>query len=314
MTSSVITDPPRPGTAAHRQLITASKVPSILGIDPFKSRFALWHEMHGDIEPPPISKGTQQIFDWGHSAELAMADYWKKQNPGWTLNGGEIAFTNDALPFPNLVTLDELAAKDGVHRVLEFKTANSYQSTAKWGKPGEKNSAPANYLAQHIFQRGVSGIHDGQVILQSMGRPEFHDVTWDAVLWSRIVVACTEFWKSLETHTPPSPDDDTTATYDAIRGLHPEIAASSEWSVPSADAERLLQADADVKEATSRLKTEKNKLLGNMGEAQYATIDGYRVAGRQAGRGKHPILVVKGKIADLPRQDDETESLKEDNE
>lgn len=300
MTSYVITDPPRPGTAAHRQLITASKVPSILGIDPFKSRYALWHEMHGDIEPPPVSASTQKIFDWGHSAELAIADYWKKQNPGWTLNGGEIAFTDDALPFPNLVTLDELALKDGERRVLEFKTANSFQSAAKWGKPGEVNSAPANYLVQHIFQRGVSGIHDGQIILQSMGAPEFHDVTWDVMLWSKIVSACATFWKSLEDGIPPSPDDDTKATYEVIRGLHPEIDKDSEWQIGHAEAEALLQASADEADAKSRVQRMKNLILADMGTANHAVYNGYRVASRQAGRGKHPTFMVKGKIEDLP--------------
>ena len=316
----VITDPPKPGTPEHLQVITASKVPSILGIDPFKSKFALWHEMHGDIEPPPVGPQQRKIFDWGHSAELAMADYWKKQNPGWVLNGGEIAFTDPNLPFPNLVTLDELALNTETQqrRVLEFKTANSFDSASKWGKTTEKNSVPANYLAQHLFQRGVSGVHDGQVILQSIGAPEIHDVTWDPLLYSKIVSACTRFYKSLVNNEPPSPDDDTTATYDAVRGLHPQIDKDSLWRLDYSEAKELLEANKLKNEAESRLKRAKNVILGKMGNANHAVYDGYRVASRQAGRGVKPTFVVKGKLEDLPRHngDDATQTNenKEDNE
>ena len=51
--------------------MTASKIPSILGISRFKSQFALWHEMAGLVDPEPISESTQELFDYGHAAELA---------------------------------------------------------------------------------------------------------------------------------------------------------------------------------------------------------------------------------------------------
>lgn len=295
MSIHIIDDPPKPGTEAHGQIITASKIPAIMGVDPFTSRFQLWHQMKGNLPYKKPSKQQQQMFQWGHSAELAMADYWKHQNPGWTLNGGEIAFTNDSLPFPNLVTLDELATEDSTanRRVLEFKTVNSYATLAKWGSVKELDTAPTNYLIQHLAQRGVSGIHDGQILVQGMGAPEVHDVTWNPILWGRIVATCAQFWQSLVDNNPPPASDDTTATYDAVRGLHPMIDRDTTIPVDERLAHDLLQANADVEQAKSRLQTAKNELLEVMGTTHRAVYGGHVIAQREAGRGKLPILKLK---------------------
>lgn len=81
MTSREVTVKAAPGSPEWLQLITASKIPSILGISRFKSQFSLWHEMAGNVETEPISKAQQDDFDYGHAAELAAAEYWRFKNP-----------------------------------------------------------------------------------------------------------------------------------------------------------------------------------------------------------------------------------------
>ncbi len=65
MTSREVTVKAAPGSPEWLQLITASKIPSILGISRFKSQFSLWHEMAGNVETEPISKAQQDDFDYG---------------------------------------------------------------------------------------------------------------------------------------------------------------------------------------------------------------------------------------------------------
>ncbi|MER2224040.1 MAG: hypothetical protein ABS976_20875, partial [Rhodococcus sp. (in: high G+C Gram-positive bacteria)] len=63
MTSRIVTDKAEPGSPEWLKLITASKIPSILGISRFKSQFSLWHEMAGNLPSEPIGMAQQDDFD-----------------------------------------------------------------------------------------------------------------------------------------------------------------------------------------------------------------------------------------------------------
>ena len=159
---SVVANPPQPGTTEWRRIITASKVPAILGISRFQSQFSLWHEMHGDVEPEVKDPDRMQ---WGHIAEASLAAWWAYKNPEYLLNprrGGtfEMAYTNDELPFDNVATLDRrgyrsAAAPGERFHIVECKTAMTFDD---WGRPGEPESIPADYYSQVVFQMGVSGL------------------------------------------------------------------------------------------------------------------------------------------------------------
>ena len=110
----VMKNPPRPGTPEWRSMITASKVPTLLGLSPWSSPYALWHEMYAGLEPPALEGDHLR---WGNIAEQSLVGWWLDANPGWQTNSGEITYTSDALPFPNAVTLDRRARRSRVARL-----------------------------------------------------------------------------------------------------------------------------------------------------------------------------------------------------
>lgn len=61
----IITDPPRPGTPEWRRIVSASKVPAILGLSRWQSPLSMWLKMRGDIEPTPPAAGQADRFLWG---------------------------------------------------------------------------------------------------------------------------------------------------------------------------------------------------------------------------------------------------------
>ena len=161
----VMSNPPRPGTPEWRGMITASKVPTLLGLSPWSSPYALWHEMYAGLEPPAMEGDHLR---WGHLAEQSLVDWWLDANPGWQAGAGEITYTSDALPFPNAVTLDRRARRGRRFHIIECKTTRDMD---QWGRPGDPDSVPAHYLAQVIFQMGVSGIHEASVVVLGYGTP-----------------------------------------------------------------------------------------------------------------------------------------------
>lgn len=303
--SRILENPPAPGTPEWRGVISASKVPAILGISRFTSQFAMWHEMAGTVEPAGMDEDRA---DWGHCAEPALAEFWKLQNPGWLLNPAkrgvrEIAYTDDSLPFPNVATIDRRAmtrkvspGHPGRFHVVECKTAATMDD---WGRPGDADSIPMDYYAQVQFQLGVSGIPAASlVVLGPFQNPEIHEVTFDADLFAGIVDRCEKWVQSLNEGTPP-PLDDSPATYEAIRGVHPDIEAGEVVEIDPATATQLLDAvasEADGKRRARRAKIDATEMMGN---AQYLKCGGVKIADRRSRAGGTPYVQFNKKAKEL---------------
>lgn len=296
----VVDEPPRPGTDDWRRYITASKVPAILGLSPWQSPYALWHEMKGLLDPtPPDSKSD--MFLWGHMAEESLAQWWKAKNPGWKLNQyhgrgddrtAEVAYTNPQLDFPNMATLDRRGARGQRFCIIECKTTSDLSN---WGRPDEVGSVPIYYQAQVMFQMLVSEIHTAYVVVTGYRCPEIHTVAWDEDLAAMIAARCYEWHKSLASDTPPDLDD-TVATYEAVRGLHPNINPDGVVQVGADQATLLLDAMEDKAAATRRERFHRAKLLDQMGEAKKALVGDQTLAIRSPGRGDAVTLRVNKKV------------------
>lgn len=284
----VMKNPPRPGTPEWRGMITASKVPTLLGLSPWSSPYALWHEMYGGVEPPAL-EGDH--LDWGHDAEQSLVSWWLRKNPGWQTNAGEITYTSDALPFPNAVTLDRRARRGRRFHIIECKTTRDMD---QWGRPGGPDSVPAHYLAQVIFQMGVSGIHEASVVVLGYGTPEIHTVEWDEDVWTSIVAACTR-WHQTGIAGDPPPLDDRVATYETVRGLHPDIDRDTDIQINHDQAVALLDALEEEAAAKATVIAAKTRLLDQMGTARRALVGDTTIATRTPGRGDSITLRINRK-------------------
>lgn len=292
MTHEILATAPPPGSAEWQKMITASKVPVILGLSPFKSRYALWHEMAGNITPEGHVEGKPE-WDWGHDVEDALVKWWKRHNPGWQTNAGEVAYTDTDLPFPNVATLDRRARRGRARWIIECKTARDLDA---WGRPGEPDSVPAHYAAQATAQMGISGIHrHSVVVLGPWGVPEIHDVPWDPEVWDLIVGACTAWHRSLIFGEVPELDN-STATYEAVRRLHPDIDRDATVQVSAAQARAYLTADRLAKKAEAVARGRKTRMLASMGRARRAMVGNEVVATRSAS-GKAVRLTPRHKAA-----------------
>ena len=289
----IITDAPEPGTEAWRKLITASKVPAILGLSPWQSPYSIAVAMQPDYEEPELPDSKKDLFAYGHAMELGMAEYWSNKNPGWELSPGEVAYADSDIPFPNLVTVDRIATNQGTGEqvIVEMKTISNFDSLSKWGKPGQGNSVPDYYRYQVLTQMGITRIHKAYVVALSIGPPEIHEVKWSPVEWANTLRRCTAFYRAVERGEFPSLDD-STATYEAVRGLHPEIDKDRVVVVSEDEAMDLIDAKENLSKAKDREIGAKSAMLDRLGTAQRAVCNGVVVARRQKGRNGKPELRV----------------------
>lgn len=281
MTSRIVTDKAEPGSPEWLKLITASKIPSILGISRFKSQFSLWHEMAGNLPSEPIGTAQQDDFDYGHAVELAAGEYWRFKNPGWRLSRGEVQYTDDGFEFGNAATIDGRASRGSLRRIAEIKTA---RDLAEWGDDGS-GEVPADYAAQVIWQQRVTGFTAPAniVLWPQYGKPKIYVIEYSAQLAAAIVAAVRKWNASLAASEPPELDD-TISTYETVRRLHPEIDGREVQLDPDLAVD-YLTAVADDKEITKRLRGLKTRVLDVMGNAQTAVVIDLKIATRTPGRG-----------------------------
>lgn len=279
--------PPAPGSPEWRGMVSASKVPAILGLSRYTSQYRTWHEMAGNLEPAGIDSN---VYAWGHIAEKSIAAWWKHQHPGWQLNrpvrgNTELAYRDTKLPFQNVATIDRRAYNrnnayaDRFH-IVECKTARSLDD---WGRPGEEDSVPADYYAQVQFQMGVSGIKTASVCVLAFGQPEIHRVEFDAPIFRGMVEQIEKWCCSLRAGTPP-PLDSSVATYEAVRGLHPDIEKGARVEIDHATAVDLATAVQREKDAKAAARLAKSTAGDLMGRAQYLYAGETKVATRVASK------------------------------
>lgn len=287
-----------PGTPEHSRLITPSKVAAILGVSRFESPFRLWHRMCGNIDPAPPS----EIFALGHDFEPAMASIWKRRNPGWQLSPGEVQYVvpEDRFGYPAAVTLDRRARRGRARRVVEFKTARDLSA---WGD-FFTDQAPADYVAQVIAQMAYTGFTDHPAELMVLG-PFFeahsYVIPFDEQIAEAIHDNCRAFYASLADDTPP-PLDNSVATYEAIRELHPEIDGST-VHIDTNLARQVLLANDEAKQADNALRGYKAQLLDLMGNAATAYCGDVKIADRRPGSRGSVALALAAKNIDQLTQE-----------
>jgi predicted phage-related endonuclease len=256
-----------PGTPEHLSAISPSKVAAILGVSRWESPYRLWHRMKGLVP----QEEPKDIFDVGHDWEPAAVNRWKRRVEGWRVSTGEVQFVGiDAISgFPYVCTLDRRATRGRYKRVLELKTARHMED---WGDDFT-DECPEDYAAQCVAQMMFSGWTTHPAHLLVLG-PYFNDHLYeirydhDVSLWIR--AECRKFYDSLAQDTPP-PLDDSVATYECIRELHPDIDGTTVAVDPDLGM-AVHNANDDLKTAETTLRGLKSRLLDAMGNAESAVI------------------------------------------
>lgn len=277
MTHEVLKNPPRPGSSEWSRIVTASKIPTILGLNPWQTASELWMVMSGLAAPEQL-EGDH--LDWGHVAERSLCEWWRHKNPGWQLHGREVSYTNSSLPFDNLATLDDRAmnrrvghGKPGRYHILEAKTSDSDKT---WGG----DDLPGHVYSQALAQQGISGIHQGSVIRQLRSTvPVIYPVEWDGELWVGIIDQVADFVETLGNAEPPMPPQDL------IDALKSQVAPKPEGVVDLeqdevADLLGLLAQRAELNEDIALAKEE----LINRAGGKKITVDGKAFITPIAGR------------------------------
>lgn len=273
-----------PGSDEWLQLITASKVAAILGLSPWESPFSLWHRMNGTVP----GQGTSPAKERGHYLEPAIAQWFADQHPEWNVvyaPGLYLAAGNERhAASPDGLLHASSAGKASA--ALEVKTA---ARDDEWGRAGT-DEVPIYYRAQALWQAYVLDVPRVHfAVLTSYLEFREYVVERDEEDLALIHQAVEAFLTSLDEGRPPLVDG-STATYEVVRRLHPEIDRELDVDVDPDLFAAWVEARRAAEEASDNQRHTAALLMEQMGSARRGLIDGVAVVRRQAKTGGSPYL------------------------
>lgn len=287
---SVVPDPPAPGTPEWSRLITASKIPAILGLSSWDSPYSLWCKATGRIESETT---PTSVTERGDLLEPKLLEWLGMKLPESRVRPGR-TFAMDAHPTWQ-------AAPDGLvyegrrrtpYALVECKTAARGD---EWGRTSLEDPTaeiPPAYLAQVAWQMHVTGadlVYVPALVVMDLRLYVVRRADVEDAL-PGIVQAAGRFEDLI--HSDTAPDwDGAEVTYEAVRAEHPDIDPDLAATIPTADAMELHDATAAAKAAEERLNRAKSVVLHAAGIAKTVQDeDGQKVATRTSRNGGRPYL------------------------
>jgi putative phage-type endonuclease len=249
------------------QGVTASDIPVILGLSPYKTKWQLWAEKIGRINTPDISNNPNvrrgnRLED--KARQLAEQRYGEILLPvcGEYLDWNVLRASFDGL--------------NSEHNSFEFKAP----SESVWNdivENGEESATYKLYEAQTQTQCIVSGSTEGRLIFYREDGDDWDfEVKLSQERIEHIVNEAKAFWELVETRTPPEADplkdwyipelgDDSfrwQATTDAWRTQNHRVKALKE----------------NLKDLETELKGFQKEMIAQMGPFMQADVGGVKVS------------------------------------
>jgi len=213
--------------AARRKGISASEIAVVLGLSPWSSPFALYHQKTGDL-PGQEDNMSMAI---GRHFEGFVAGRFAERHPELLIAGnGRALYAHPERPW-QIATPDRLLHEGGtaylrfppVLAVLECKTDGSFDG---WGEDGT-DEIPVHYRCQVLWQMDVLGVQTGFVACLFMHRRELrvYELTMDDQAEADLDILRREGWQFYDRLIQGrEPDVDwRPATATALKQLYPGV-------------------------------------------------------------------------------------------
>lgn len=254
----------------RRHSIGGSDAGAILGLNPYKSAYALWAEKTGKIIPDDIS--DVEAVRLGHDLEDYVAKRFS-ETTGKKVRRVNNFIVNSDYPFahalPDRMIVGEKAG-------LECKTTSSYD-VLKRCRAGEY---PESWYCQIVHYMMVTGADRWYLEVLCLGAGAFNfTIERDDAEIDALAAAERDFWANVTNGKEP-PIDGSEATRDAIETIYSESNADS--SIDLTAVSGAINRYLDLKDRKAEIDAEMNKaaaeIEGFMKDAEKGRCDIARVS------------------------------------
>lgn len=279
--------------AARQNGLGGSEIAAVLGLSPWESRFSLWHRKRGSIG----GQVENSEMDAGKRLEPAICDKFADDHPEFVVmrcgtfrhpdRPWQIA-NPDRLLFSTGTCRGNIAVcREHEHPPVALLEAKLALYPDEWGQQGT-DQIPPYYLAQCRWYLDVftlDRIHI-EVFIGAAGEFREYLVQRDDADQQLMRDAALEFLESIARDERPDIDAHS-ATYQAVRELHPDI-DPIDVEIDPVLAQDYQNAYVAAAAADAVKQQQVSRMLDAMGQARRAVCLGEQIALRIPGRGDNP--------------------------
>ncbi|MBL4879635.1 MAG: YqaJ viral recombinase family protein [Hyphomonas sp.] len=250
--------------------IGSSDSSAAIGLNPYKSPLELWLEKTNrdqGLAKPNSDDDTAPVF-WGVILEPVVASQYQRRT------GNKVRKVNAVLQHQEhpwmLANIDREVVGSAEVQILECKTAG-INGARLW-----RDGVPKYVEVQVMHQLAVTGKQAADVAVLLGGQQlEVYRIERDEILIQNLIELEQQFWRYVETDTPP-PADGSDSADQALRLLYPEdngvVTDFSEDQVLSQTYTELKQVRLSLAELGTQESVLKQRLQEAMGPATKAVF------------------------------------------
>lgn len=252
--------------------LTSTDIAALFGLSPYATAIDVWHNKRDGVT---ASVPDNERMKWGRRLESVVA-HGIAEDQGWLAH----AFDEyGRLPEHRVGSSFDFVVYDPAGDfILEIKTVDALAYRHGWTVEDDFVEAPAHIELQLQHQLLVSGLRVGYIgALIGGNRVELLRREADDAVHAAILQRAAEFWRSIESGTPPPvvTADDARAYIRRATTISPGTLL--DWR-GDAEPQALLSAYQDAKRAAKEAEDAadvlKAELLGRIGNAERVMFDG----------------------------------------
>lgn len=272
--------------------IGGSDVAGICKVSPWTSPYGVWARKTGRIED---TSSDSEAMEWGRRLEFAVLQKFADNHPEFHVRTGfgtyanrdrawQIANPDGVFEWADVSRHGDETSNHVHHGIVEVKTAR-YEDD--W-----RNGVPAYYRTQVLWYLQTFGLERAFVVVLFSGSKYAEFEIWADEFEQGANLAEVEKMRELILSDTAPDFDGSTATYETVRQLHPDI--DPELEVELGDLWiHYSNAIGELDDATARANEMKSRVLDALGNAKRGLYDDKWVVSRQARNGGTPYLVNK---------------------
>jgi putative phage-type endonuclease len=279
---------------ARSKGIGGSDAGIILGLNKYRTKFELWLEKTGQVEP--VELDNEAIY-WGNEMEDVVAKEFEKRTEK-KVRRVNYMFSHPEHHFIK-ANLDRVVV--GESALLECKTASAFLA-----KEWEGEEVPDTYLIQVQHYLGVTGKEVAYIaVLVGGNKFIWKEIKRDEELISIIFEAEKHFWEFHVLGGNAPELDGSSAAEQYLKERYERAERFKKIILPS-DAKTLLQQYQQVKDNEKLVLDAKreieNKLKATLEDAEAGSTDGFIVSWKNHVQSRVDTSVLKEKFPDVYKQ------------
>ena len=253
--------------ALRKNYIGGSDAGAVVGLNPYKSAYALWAEKTGKM-PEFEGNLTTEV---GSYLEEFVATLFERET-GKKVRRKNRMMVNEDYPWA-CADVDRTVV--GENAIVEIKTTNSFPAMRKF-KNGEY---PESWYCQMTHYLAVGGYNKAYLaVLIGCRDFKIFELDRDEGEITALMTAEADFWDKVQKNVPPAADG-AQSTSDTITALYPDSNDDTVSLIAyERDLEQYMNLSKQIKELEAMKDEAANRVKAFMGESGKGESNGFKVS------------------------------------